>query len=148
MSKLHIASGDWVVVCDGRKALIFRNAGDETFLNLTVIEERTIDNPPTHELGAERPGRVHESASSRRSSVGQTDWHDEAERAFLKDLAEHLHRAASTGEVSGLFLVAPPRALGMIRPVLSPAVAEILRGELDKDYVKLTVGDIEKRLTA
>jgi protein required for attachment to host cells len=38
MTKLTIAAKDWVVVCDGRKALICQNAGDEKFLNLKVIE--------------------------------------------------------------------------------------------------------------
>ena len=146
MTKPKIASGDWVVVADGRKALICENVGDEVFLNLKVIEERAIENPPTRAQGADRPGRVHQSVGSERSSVEDSDWHDEAERAFLKQLAERLHRAVSAGEVSGLILIAPSRALGMIRPLLSAVVAEILRGELDKDYVKLPIGDLEKRL--
>ncbi len=148
MNKVKIATRDWVVVCDGRKALICRNTGDEMFPNLKVIEERAIENPPTAEQGTERPGRVQESASSERSAVGQTDWHDEAERSFLKDLAERLHAAATAGEVGGLILVAPPRALGMIRPVLSAAVTGIVRAEIDKDYVNMPIGDIEKQLTA
>lgn len=147
MTAPTIAAGDWVVVCDGGKALILANVGDEKFMNLKVIEERARDNPPTSQQGADRPGRVHESASSERSAVGQTDWHDEAERAFLKDLAQRLHQAVAAGEVGGLVLVAPPRALGMIRPVLSPAVAKAVIGQIDKDYVNLPVGDIEKRLT-
>ena len=148
MSKVKIAAGDWVVVCDGRKALICRNAGDEMFPNLRVIEERAIENPSTAAQGTERPGRVQQSANSGRSAVGQTDWHDEAERGFLKQLAERLNRAATAGEVHGLILVAPPRALGMIRHVLSSAVTAIVRAEVDKDYVNMPVGDIEKHLTA
>jgi protein required for attachment to host cells len=148
MTKVKIAAGDWVVVCDGRKALICRNAGDETFPNLKVIEERAIENPPTAAQGNERPGRVQQSANSARSAVGQTDWHDEAERGFLKQLAERLHAATTAGEAGGLILVAPPRALGMIRPVLSSAVTGILRAQVDRDYVNMPVGDIEKRLTA
>ena len=27
-------SGEWVIVCDGRKALILENAGDDKFINL------------------------------------------------------------------------------------------------------------------
>ena len=148
MNKVKIATGDWVVVCDGRKALICRNAGDEMYPNLKVIEEGAIENPPTAAQGTERPGRVQQSANSARSAVDQTDWHDEAERSFLKQLAERLHRAATAGEVGGLILVAPPRALGMIRPVLSTAVTAIVRAQVDKDYVNMPVGDIEKHLTA
>ncbi len=146
MSKVKIATGDWIIVCDGRKALICRNAGDETFPDLKVIEEREIENPSTAEQGSERPGRVQKSATSARSAVGQTDWHDDAERAFLRQLAERLHEAASAGEAGGMILIAPPRALGMIRPALSTAVTAILRAEIDKDFVRLPIADIEKRL--
>ncbi|MGB7656831.1 MAG: host attachment protein, partial [Pseudolabrys sp.] len=34
MTKTTIGKGDWIVVCDGRKALIYENAGDEKFVNL------------------------------------------------------------------------------------------------------------------
>jgi protein required for attachment to host cells len=148
MTRIAISNQDWVVVCDGRKALVLRNAGDEKFLNLKVIEERAIANPPTAAQGVDRPGRVYQSMNSGRSAVGQTDWHDEAERKFLSELAAWLHRAALQGEVKGLLLVAPPRALGMIRPALSPAVAKLLRGQMDKDLVNLPVPDIEKHLAA
>ena len=52
----------------------------------------------------------------------------------------------SAGGVRGIVLVAPPRALGMIRPQLSAAVAKLVRGEVDKDYVGMPVDQIEKRL--
>ncbi len=148
MGKLNIAAGSWVVVCDGQKALICENAGDEVFLNLRVIEERAIENPPTAAQGADRPGRVHASASTERSAVGQTDWHDQAENHFLKELAVRLDRAVAKGEVDALVVVAPPRALGMIRPAFSAGVAKAVTAELDKDYVNLPIDQIEKRLKA
>lgn len=146
MTRLDIFTGDWVVVCDGRKAILCRNAGDELSLNLQVVEEREIDNPPTRAQGADRPGRVHESASTERSSVEDTDWHDAAERQFLRGVAERLHRAVSAGELGGVVLIAPPRALGMIRPLLSPAVAKVVRREIDRDYVNLPIGKVERLL--
>jgi protein required for attachment to host cells len=81
-----------------------------------------------------------------RSSIEQTDWHDESERAFLKALADRLDVAVTTGETTGLTMVASPRALGMIRPDYSVAVRKALRGELDKDLVKMPVHEIEKQL--
>jgi protein required for attachment to host cells len=146
MSKISIAPDDWVVVCDGRKWLILENKGDADFLNLVTREERTGDNPPTREQGTDRPGRTHFSAGGARSAVGQTDWHDQAEQDFLTALAKHLDKAVQAGGVRGIVLVAPPRALGMIRPQLSAAVAKLVRGEVDKDYVSIPVDQIEKRL--
>jgi protein required for attachment to host cells len=38
MQKLKIRQGDWVIVCDGKKALVLVNIGDEKFLNLKTRE--------------------------------------------------------------------------------------------------------------
>jgi len=81
-----------------------------------------------------------------RSSIEQTDWHDESERAFL--LADRLDVAVTTGETTGLTMVTSPCALGMIRSDYSVAVRKALRGELDKDLVKMPVHEIEKQLLA
>ena len=45
-------------------------------------------------------------------------------------------------------MVAPPRALGIIRQAYSPHVRSALRGEVDKDFVKMPVHEIEKKLAA
>ncbi len=146
MSRIAIAADDWVVVCDGRKWLILQNKGDATLPNLVTREERTGVNPPTREQGSDRPGRARASVGSARSAVGQTDWHDQAEHDFLTALAQRLDKAALAGEVRGIVLVAPPRALGMIRPQLSAAAAKLVHGEVDKDYAGMPVAEIEKRL--
>ena len=44
-------------------------------------------------------------------------------------------------------MVAPPRALGMIRPAYSHALRGAVRAEVDKDLVKQPVHEIEKHLT-
>ncbi len=80
--------------------------------------------------------------------MGQTDWHDQAEHDFLKALASRLNAAAHAGEVGGIVLVAPARALGMIRPLLSDEAARLVREQVEKDYVMLPVDQIEKRLRA
>lgn len=85
---------------------------------------------------------------SARSSIEQTDWHDEAERSFLKSLAERLNEAVTTGETTALTMVASPRALGMIRADYSAAVRKALQAELGKDLVRMPVHEIEKQLLA
>ena len=78
----------------------------------------------------------------------QTDWHDQAEQAFLTHLAQQLDAAVAAGKAKSLILVAPPRALGMIRPAYSHALRAAVRTEVDKDLVKLPMHEIEKHLTA
>ncbi len=147
MPRLAIASDDWVVVCDGRKWLILQNKGDAERPNLVIREEQSDDNPPTHEQGTERPGRVSGGPGPLRAAVSQTDWHDQAEHGFLIRLAKRLDKAAQAGEVRGIVLVASPRALGMIRPQLSGSVAKLVHDEVAKDYAGMPVAEIEKRLT-
>jgi protein required for attachment to host cells len=154
MTEPRIATDTWVVICDGRKALITANAGDAQYLNLRVVEEHESPSPATHDQGSDRPGRVQQSMGGAggvghggsRSSVAQTDWHDEAERAFLKTVAERINRAIAGGEARHLVIAAPPRALGVLRPLLSAATSAALIAALDKDYVNLPLHEIEKRL--
>lgn len=148
MTKMKIGTGDWIVVCDGRKALILENLGDRMFPNLHTREVHEQPNLPTSAQGSDTPGSVHPSIGGARSSVEQTDWHDEAERAFLKTLAGRLNHAVTTGETTALTMVASPRALGMIRSDYSAAVRKALQGELHKDLVKMPVHEIEKQLLA
>ena len=148
MSELLIQHGEWVVVCDGAKALVLENAGDAKFPNLKTVKVFEQKDLATHELGAEPPGRAFSPAGhGRRGTVEQTDWHDETERTFLAQLAQHLDGAIAAGKTKSLIVVAPPRALGMIRPAYSHAVRGAVRVELDKDLVKHPVRDIEKHLT-
>lgn len=143
---MNIATGAWVVVCDGRKALILENSGSPAAVKLDTRKVLEHADAPTHEQGTDRPGRVHQSFGYARSAVEQTDWHDEAERAFLESLARQLDAAIAAGETGDLIIIAAPRALGMLRAAYSPAIRQALRGEIDKDYVKVPIREIEKHL--
>ncbi|HEU5017258.1 MAG TPA: host attachment family protein [Pseudolabrys sp.] len=147
MAELMVRNGEWVVVCDGAKALVFENAGDAKFPNLKTLEVLDHKDLPTREQGTDQPGRAFSSVGSGRSSYEQTDWQGRSEEAFLTHLAQRLDAAVSTGRTKSLILVAPPRALGMIRPAYTLALKNALRAELDKDLVKLPVHEIEKHLT-
>jgi len=146
MNKLKIAHGDWVVVCDGQKALILENAGDEKFPNLKTKKVYDEKIPPTHELGSDAPGRSISSVGHGRSAMEQTDWHMQEEERFLRRLVGELDGALNGGTTRSLILVAPPRALGIIREVSSKNLKAALKAEIDKDYVRMPVHEIEKHL--
>src|SRR5262245_52548958 len=130
MSKVKICHGDWVVVCDGRKALVLENAGDEKFLDLKTREIYERDDAKTHELGTDAPGRSFNSIGKGRSAMEQTDWHEQEEQRFLHRLSSHLDAAVVAGMTNSLVLVAPPRALGVLRDSFSSHVIGALRAEL------------------
>jgi protein required for attachment to host cells len=126
---------------------VLENVGDAKFPNLKTLEVLEQKDLATHELGTDKPGRSYSSVGSGRSAVQQTDWHDQAEQAFLTHLVKHLDSAIAAGKTKSLIVVAPPRALGMLRPAYSAAVKGAVRAELDKDLVKHPVHEIEKHLT-
>ena len=148
MSKPKIPQGEWVVVCDGKKALVLENAGDEKFLNLKTREVFDHPDPRTHEIGTDAPGRSFSSVGHGRSAMEQADWHTQEEERFLKKLAAHLDAAVKAGHAKSLVIVAPPRALGVLRPAYSHDLRRALRAEVDKDFVRMPVHEIEKHLAA
>jgi protein required for attachment to host cells len=148
MTKLKIKQDEWVVVCDGTKALILQNAGDEMFPNLQTRDHFQQDDPPTRDQGSAPPGRIQQSVGHGSSAVEQTDWHLQAEEGFLEKLMKRLDQAVMAGRMKSLIIVAPPRALGIIRRHYSHALRGALRAEVDKDLVKMPVHEIEKHLAA
>ncbi len=145
-NKLRINQGDWVVVCDGTKALVLENVGDELFPSLQTRQVYAQEDARTHEQGTSAPGRAYNSVEPTRSAMEQTDWHDQTEKKFLTDLVGRLDAAVQAGKTKSLVMIAPPRALGMIRQAYSHQLRNALRAEIDKDFVKLPVHEIEKDL--
>ena len=150
MAKVKIGEGAWVVVCDGTKALLLQNAGDDKFPNLQTREVLQQEDPPTHAQGSAPPGRVQQAVGTgtERSADEQTDWHLQAEAAFLERVMKRLDQAVAAGRMKSLIVVAPPRALGIIRRHYSHALRAALQAEIDKDLVKMPVYEIEKHLAA
>src|SRR5262249_40944906 len=119
MANLRVHHGDWIVVCDGKKALVLENARDEKFLNLKTREVFDPPAPKPKELGPDAPGRAFSSVGSGRSAVEQTDWHTQEEDRFLRKLLDHIDAAVNAGQAKSLIVVAPPRALGVLRQAYS-----------------------------
>jgi len=145
---VSIRNKEWVVVCDGAKALILENAGDAEIPNLRTREVYEQKDPATHEIGTDKPGRAAGVDGKTRSAVDQTDWHERSEEAFLEELAKRLDTAVSAGQTTSIVVVAPPRALGILRKAYSSTLRQAIHAEIDKDLVKVPVYEIEKHLAA
>ena len=141
----RIKNGDWVAVCDGRKALLFENAGDEEFPNFKMRDVMEHKVEANRDIDSDRPGRVHESATSGRSAVEAVDHHDLEEKAFLAQVSKRLDEFLSAGEFRHLIIIAPPRALGAIRKTYSAALRATIRTEIDQDLVKMPINEIETK---
>lgn len=148
MNKLKIPHDAFVFVGDGRKALFLRNDGDEKFPNLKTEKVFEDENPPSHEQGSERPGRVSKaSQTGHRSAVEATDWHDIEEHHFARKVAAAMEEVVRTRKVKALVVVAPPRTLADLRDAFHADVKACIIAEINKDLTKHPVWDIEKHLT-
>ncbi|ACB96291.1 host attachment protein [Beijerinckia indica] len=148
MERVRIPRQGWILVCDGAKAQILRNDGEATRLDLKPVEDFALPQAPARELGTDRPGRVYESHGTSRSALEQTDWHEQNEIDFLSDVADVLDKEIKHYAVKSLIVIAPPKALGVLRERLSPAARGIVTAEIDKDFMKLPVKEIAARLSA
>lgn len=147
MDRIRTPGGALVLVCDGEKALLFRNIGDAGLISLKTVDARVEPHPPTRELGTERPGRAYESVGSSRSAQEPTDLHDAAETDFLTATVKAVEEIARAEAAKSLVVIAPPRALSVIRREMSPRLREIVVGEIDKDLTNFPTPEIEKHLT-
>lgn len=143
---MKIGHGDWIIVCDGRKAILIENDGDEMLAKFKTQEVFQHEEQPTRNLGTDKPGRVEEMATGVRSAVEPTDFHEREEMAFLAKLSARLDTALKSGRAHRFIIVAPPRALGTLRKSYSSALRKAIRAEVDQDLTHLPVAEIEGRL--
>ena len=67
---------------------------------------------------------------------------------FLKQVADAVNAAADAGAFRTLVLCAPPRPLGLLRGHLSAPTRKRLNQELAKDYLRISVDELERHLRA
>lgn len=144
---MNLSHGAWVMVLDGEKYLLLHNRGDAEILDLRVVEHDEIENPPTHDQGTERPGRMADAGLGR-SAVQQTDWHALEKANFAGDVAGRLKNWALKNRFSELLICADPKTLGTIRPKYHSEVARRLVGEIDKDLTSMPVEEVERIVKA
>lgn len=145
MSGVKLPHKAWVLVGDGRKALVLRNEGDDIFPNLKAVSVfKDEANPATALHGTDRPGRAVEHLSGRRSGVEQTDWHEIAEQRFAHNVAASL--CDRENDIDALVVVAPPKTLAELREAFSDGLKRKVVAEVNKDLTKHPVHEIERLL--
>lgn len=146
--KIKIPHDAIVFVGDGRKALFLRNIGDEKFPNLKTEQVFIDENPSTHDQGSERPGRLFAGASAKdvRSAIQPTDWHDIEEQRFARKVADAFEKLVRERKVKAAIIAAPPRTLAELRHAFHDDVKTRIVAEVDKDFTKHPVDEIEKHL--
>lgn len=146
---MRISHDALVLVADGRKSLFLRNEGDEEFLNLIVEGEHEHADPKDRYIKTDGPGQaMSQGGTGRRSTMEETDFHQQAEDRFAADTAALLSRRATNEGFGQLIIVAPPRTLGELRRHYDKAIEGKIVAEIDKDLVNHPVDKLEGVLKA
>ncbi|WP_421694480.1 host attachment protein [Aestuariivirga sp.] len=131
-----------VLVTDGGRATVFRNAGQIGHPDLQPFKSYHQDNAYNRDLATDKPSRVMESVGQRRSSAEQPDYHQQAEDRFVVEIAADMERDLAAGEFSELIVVAPPVALGVYRKAAPQKLQQATVFELNKDLTKHSASDV------
>jgi protein required for attachment to host cells len=146
---MQLRHGDWILVGDGEKVLVFVNHGDETqpdFKTLRVLEHPLpSSNTPTAAHPDEAGGETGEllDHEALRQEGG---WQRIEKQKFAKEIAGALYKAAHAGRFSRLVVVAPPRTIGDLRGELHKEVADRVVAEVPKDLTNVPPYQIEQLL--
>jgi len=133
-----------VLVIDGRKLLFFRNQGDENQIDLrTEAHDERDDANHDGDLKTDAPGTAHSSVGGGRSSMEETDFKQQDEDNWVKDAAENLRKRALRNDFDHLCIVAPPKALGVLRKELHKEVEKRVVCTINKEMSGRPIPDIE-----
>lgn len=136
----------WFLVADGRRArLLTEERRGAELLQAWVMEL----GPEDRYEPQDRPPRSHDRVGEGRHAMDKgRSLHEQEEEKFLKRVAQRLVEAEKQGGFEHLALAAPPRALGLLRGMLSQAAIARVRGEIAKDLVDEESDRLRERLSA
>ena len=135
-----------VMVADGRKLLFLRNHGDEAQIDLRTEAHDFRHDPKDREIKTDAAGSNKQSFGYGRPSMDETDFHQQEEDRWVKDAAEQLKKRALANDFDALAIIAPPKALGVLRKELHKEVEKLIILTLNKEMTDRPVSDIEDLL--
>ena len=137
-----------VLVADGRKMLFFRNHGDENQIDLRTEAHDARTERKDREIKTDAPGTVKQSGGYGRSTYEETDFQQQEEDRWIKDAADELKSRVLRNDFEALAIVAPPKALGVLKKCLHKEVERRVVCTINKEMSGRPIPDIEALLTS
>jgi protein required for attachment to host cells len=136
-----------VLVADGRKMLFFRNHGDENQIDLrTEAHDARKLQRKDREIKTDAPGTVKQSFGYGHSTYEEPDFQQQEEDRWIKDAADELKARVLRNDFDALAIVAPPKALGVLKKCLHKEVERRIVCTVDKEMTGRPIPDIEALL--
>ena len=137
-----------VLVADGRKMLFFRNRGDENQIDLRTEAHDARRDRKDREIKTDAPGTAKQSFGYGRSTYEEADFQQQEEDRWIKDAADELKSRALRGDFDTLVIVAPPKALGVLKKCLHKEVEKRIVCMINKEMSGHPIPDIEALLNS
>ena len=135
-----------VLVADGRKTLFFRNRGDATQIDLRTEAHDARTDRKNGDLRTDAPGTTQQSFGYGHSTYEETDFQQQEEDRWIKDAADELKARALRNDFDALAIIAPPKALGVLKKCLHKEVEKRLVCTVNKEMSGRPVPEIEALL--
>jgi protein required for attachment to host cells len=135
-----------VLVADGRKMLFFRNHGDENQIDLRTESHDARQDRKDRDFKTDAPGTEKQSFGYGRSTYEETDFHQLEEDRWIKEAADELKARVLRGGFEALAIVAPPKALGVLKKCLHKEVEKRIVCTINKEMSGRPIPDIEALL--
>lgn len=137
----------WLLLANGTEARLVCSegrAGDLRELDAHLPEG---PNRPAREIMANKPGRTYDSfGKGRHGMEPRSDPRALESHRFLSQVADRINQAAGRDAFDRLVLIAPPKALGVLRQELGGKAREKLIDQRDKDLTKIPLQDLPAHL--
>ncbi len=138
----------WVLVADGAQARFLKYVDRKT--GAFTIDDQIFRShaEPSRAIGSDKPGRAFDSKGHGRHTIEpRIDLHDEKEKQFLADVVRKLEEAFHNNAFDNLFVIAAPRALGVVRNLVSAPLRARVSGEISGDYTRYDDRNISRLVT-
>lgn len=138
----------WVLVADGAQAR-FLHYVDQKKGAFTIDDQVFRSHAePSRLIGSDKPGSTFNTKGHGRHTMEpRVDLHDEKEKQFLASVVRKLEEALHSNAFDDLFVIAAPRALGVIRHLVSTPLQQRMIGEISGDYTRYNDRDISRLVT-
>jgi protein required for attachment to host cells len=132
-----------VLVADGTKVLFLRNHGDENQIDLRMEAHDEREDRKDREIKTDAPGVTRQSFGFGRSTYEEADFQQQEEDRWVKDAADELKARALRNDFDALAIVAPPKALGVLKKSLHKEVERRIVCTVNKEMSGRPIPDIE-----
>lgn len=148
-----------VLVADGKKLLFLRNHGDQNQIDLRTEAHDQRKDRFNREIRTDAAGATATAAGAAGRGIGavggrhmgrpvmeETDFHQQDEDRWVKDAAEELRQRALRNDFDALAIIAPPKALGVLRREFHKEVERRIVATFNKEMTDRPIPDIEELL--